>query len=97
MSQPEPNEITVEHNRTAQCFEATINGHRAVAEYSIEEGRVAFTHTYVPVELRGKGIAEKLVRPALAWARSEKLRVVPRCSYVAAFIDRHAEFRDLLS
>jgi predicted GNAT family acetyltransferase len=46
--------------------------------------------------MRGKGLAESLVRTALAWARVEKLKVVPQCSYVARFIERHSEYRDLL-
>ena len=86
----------VTHNRSDQCFEVVSDGHRSELTYVVEGDRVAFTHTFVPPELRGRGLAEQLVRPALAWARAEKLRVVPQCSYVAAFITRHVEFRDLL-
>ncbi|MBC8040865.1 MAG: N-acetyltransferase, partial [Opitutaceae bacterium] len=32
-----------------------------------------------------------------AHARANKLRVVPACSYVASFIERHREFADLLA
>jgi predicted GNAT family acetyltransferase len=46
--------------------------------------------------MRGKGLAESLVRAALAWARAEKLKVVPQCSYVARFIELHAEYSDLV-
>ncbi len=93
----EPAEIVVRHNPSAHRFEATVEGHLAVAEYALEGERVVFTHTFVPPELRGRGIAEKLVRPALAWARAEQRRVVPACSYVATFIARHDEFKDLLA
>lgn len=88
--------IVVRHNRTASCFETEVDGHRAVAEYRLEGERMIFTHTFVPPELRGRGLAEKLVRPALAWAREERRRVVPACSYVAVFIERNPEFQDLL-
>jgi predicted GNAT family acetyltransferase len=37
-----------------------------------------------------------MVRSALAWARGEKLKVVPQCSYTARFIERHPEYADLL-
>jgi predicted GNAT family acetyltransferase len=51
----------------------------------------------VPPELRGRGIAEQLVRAALADARTAGNKVVPACSYVAKFIERHHEYQDLLA
>jgi len=63
-----------------------------------EHARMVFTHTYVPPSMRGKGAAEKLARAALADARANGRRVVPECSYVAKFIERHrAEYADLLA
>lgn len=56
-----------------------------------------FTHTGVPLVLRGRGTAERLVRAALVDARQRRLWVVPACSCVAAFIARHKEFQDLLA
>lgn len=53
-------------------------------------------HTEVPPALEGRGIAGALVAAALAWARSEGLRVRPVCSYVAAYMRRHPETQDLL-
>ncbi|MDP3073972.1 MAG: GNAT family N-acetyltransferase [Opitutaceae bacterium] len=89
--------VQVIHRAAVHRFEATVEGHLAVAEYEIAgDGAVTFTHTHVPPELRGRGIAEQLVRAALAWARAEGRRVVPACSYVEAFIRRHAEFQVLL-
>jgi uncharacterized protein len=55
------------------------------------------THTGVPLPLRGHGIAARLVAAALAHARSEGLRVDPRCSYVARYMQRHPETQDLLA
>lgn len=87
----------VRHEEAARRFVAEIDGHLAHADYELDGDRMVFTHTFVPPELRGRGIAEQLVRPALAHAREHKLRVVPACSYVAAFIGRHREFADLLA
>lgn len=89
-------DVTVAHNSAASRFEAVVGAHTAVAEYVIYGGRVVFNHTFVPNELRGRGLAEKLVRAGLAWARAEGRKVVPQCSYVAAYIERHAEYKDLL-
>ncbi|MES2697869.1 MAG: GNAT family N-acetyltransferase, partial [Verrucomicrobiota bacterium] len=76
---------------------ATVGGYLSMAEYVRREGTMTMTHTFVPPELRGKGIAEKLVRAALDYARAEKLRVIPACSYVAMFIERHPEYKPLLN
>ena len=89
-------DFTVRRNPAAGRYEAEIDGHLAVAEYLLEgDDRVVFTHTFVPPELRGRGVAEKLVRTALEEARQEGRRVVPQCSYVALFIRRNPEFRSL--
>ncbi|MCF7689298.1 MAG: N-acetyltransferase [Cephaloticoccus sp.] len=68
-----------------------------VLDYELEATRMIFTHTFVPEEFRGQGIAEKLVRAGLAHARQQQLTVDPQCSYVAKFIARHDEFQDLLA
>ena len=96
MSTPTPEEISVQHNPAASRFEARVGTQLAVADYELEDGRIVFMHTYVPTALRGHGIAEKLVRAGLEFAKAEKRKVVPECSYVAAFIERHKEFQGLL-
>ena len=61
-----------------------------------EGERVILKHTFVPDALRGQGIAADLVRVALEEARQRHWKIVPRCSYVAGFIERHPEFCDLV-
>lgn len=92
-----PDPIQVQHNAAAHRYEAAVDGHRSVCDYELVDGKMVFTHTFVPPELRGRGIAEKLVRTALADARKAGRKVVPACSYVAVFIQRNKEFADMLS
>jgi predicted GNAT family acetyltransferase len=92
-----PDAPAIIHNAAAHRYELTVDGHLSVCEYELNDGMMNFTHTVVPPELRGRGIAEKLVRAALADARAAGRRVVPQCSYVAKFIERHPEFQDLLA
>jgi len=87
----------VVHNPAENRYEITIEDHLAVAEYVTEDGRQVFTHTLVPPELRGRGLAEALVRTALNDARAAGRRVVPACSYVARFIEKNPEFADLVA
>jgi predicted GNAT family acetyltransferase len=91
-----PGELLIRHNRDESRFDANVDGSESVADYVIDRRRMIFTHTFVPPELRGRGIAEKLVRAGLEWARTQGYQVVPQCSYVAVFIQRHAEYQDLL-
>ena len=88
--------IEIRHDAAGKRYEAVVEGHRSVCDYELADGRMVFTHTFVPPELRGKGIAEQLVRTALADARAAGRKVVPACSYVARFIELHKEFGDLL-
>lgn len=96
---------TVRDNRAEEEFELIVAGAkgewRAVAAYQREEGpdgeRIVFTHTHVPAAIEGQGVGAKLVRAALDSVRDQGLRVVPQCSFVRAWIDRHPEYRDLLA
>ncbi|MDB6128367.1 MAG: hypothetical protein JWM35_2263 [Verrucomicrobia bacterium] len=96
MSTMPSEDFIVRHNAPFSRFEAEIGGKLAVADYRLEGKDMLFTHTFVPPEMRGRGAAEKLVRAALEWARAQGRRVVPQCSYVAVFIERHAEYQDLV-
>ncbi len=89
--------VAIRHNPAAHRFEAVVDGHLSVCEYEDAEGRRVFTHTLVPPELRGRGLAEQLVRAALADARVAGLKSVPACSYGARFVERHREYQDLLA
>ena len=89
--------ITVTNNEEAQRFEAQIGGQRALLTYHRFPDRIVFNHSEVPPPLGGQGLAAKLARTALDFARANHLRVVPPCPYVAAFIRKHAEYHDLVS
>ena len=91
-----PHYTHIRHDVAASRFELGSGDAMSLIEYVRAGGRVTFIHTFVPPTLRKQGIAEQLVRFALTWARSEKLKVVPQCSYMARFIERHQEFADLL-
>ena len=97
MSEPAKSPVSVRHNAAEHRFESELEGHLSVADYAERDGALVFTHTFVPPELRGRGVAEALVRSGLEYARERNMRVVPACSYVAKFIERHSEYRPLLA
>ena len=67
-----------------------------VADYRQEGDTLVFPHTQVNASLRGRGMGARLVQAALDDARARGHRVVPRCWYVAEFIDANPEYQDLL-
>jgi len=69
----------------------------SVLDYSLSPGRVVFTHTGVPPAYRGQGLAALLVEAGLQWARAEQLQVVPACSYVQLYLQRHPEWQHLVA
>ncbi len=84
----------VEH-RPGEGFHSLVDGHRAVLDYRLDGDRMRITHTGVPAQLRGRGIAGELVRAAFDHARAQGLRVVPQCEYAAAWLERHPAYADL--
>lgn len=85
-------------NEQTSQYETTIDGQLAYVAYDLEDpDRIVLTHTIVPDALSGRGIAGEVVKHVLDDARANHLKVVPQCSYVAAYIKRHPEYEDLLA
>jgi len=83
-------------NALMKRFELSIEGKVAVLEYvEQDDGMLVFTHTFVPPELRGRNVAAILTKFALDDARRQGKKVVPQCSYVAAYMERNKEYADL--
>jgi len=47
---------------------------------------IDFYSTFVPESMRGKGVAEKLVRAGLTWAKEEGYTITASCWYVEKFL-----------
>lgn len=88
--------VEVRHNEAVRRFEAEVHGLRAVLVYKLIPGRMLIQHTEVPPSLEGRGLAARLTRAALEFARSKALQVVPACSYTASYMAKHPEYNDLL-
>jgi predicted GNAT family acetyltransferase len=91
-----PRQWTVRHNRQNTRFEAGTSRNPAHLDYLLAGDLLEIYHTEVPVDYRSQGVAEKLTRAALDWARESGYKVLATCSYVDAFITRHKEYQDLL-
>jgi uncharacterized protein len=87
---------TVRDNPARHRYELEVEGHVAFAEYALAAGVITFVHTVVPKELGGRGVGSTLARGALDDVRRRGLKVVAQCPFIKAFMDKHAEFNDLL-
>lgn len=88
--------LTVRHEREANRFAATVDGHECELDYRIEGAVLTILHTGVPAAVGGRGIAAELTRATLEFARAGNLKIYPACSYAAVFFRRHPEYADLL-
>ena len=87
----------VRHNAANHRFELDVEGGHALAFYRLADGVMTFTHTEVPAAMRGRGIGSQMMRGVLESVRAQGFKVVPRCPFVADYMNRHPEFADLLA
>lgn len=87
----------VVHNAGATRFELRVQDKLCIAEYRLVDGVMWLTHTETPPALRGRGMAERVVRAALDHARAHGMKVRPACSYVRTYLRRHPEMKDLVA
>ena len=88
--------MEVRHDPTAREFSVEMDDYIGVLNYDLRGKAMTITHTLVPEAIGGRGIAAELTRVALGTARASGWKVVPMCSYTAAYLRRHPEYADLL-
>ena len=84
-------------NNAARNRSLEVDGHLAIAVYTLAPGVITFVHTEVPAELGGKGVGSTLVRGALEDVRRQGLKAVVVLVHLRAFMTKHPEFNDLLA
>lgn len=89
--------LDVVHNAAENRFETWIEGQLSKLDYLDEGDTIVMTHVGVYPEHRGQGVAGKLTRVALEYAKEKSLRVIPMCPYIAAYIRRNPQYIELTS
>ncbi|SCL33331.1 hypothetical protein GA0070616_4695 [Micromonospora nigra] len=88
----------VEDNPAKNRFEILVDGALGGFTAYLPRGEVlVFTHTEVGSEFRNLGVGAALIRATLDQVRERGGRVVPRCPFMASFIDRHPEYAELVT
>jgi uncharacterized protein len=79
-------------------FELEVDGELVgFVDYRADDATVVMTHAEIDPRSGGRGLGSEMVKGALDAVRTSGRSVVPRCSFVAAYIDRHPEYQALLA
>ncbi|HEV2748747.1 MAG TPA: GNAT family N-acetyltransferase [Allosphingosinicella sp.] len=89
-------DLAATDNSEAKRFEIRVGDDLAIADYSLRDGTILFSHTFVPDAIRGRGIGTALIRAGLRAARQRGLKVIPACPFFARHLAEHPEEQDLV-
>lgn len=89
--------MEVKHDPQAQEFYIETPEGKAFLHYEKEGGVLNFHHTFVPPELRGKGLAEQVVKASFDYAEKNHLKVKPTCPYVARLVMKNPDWKKLVT
>lgn len=85
--------IEIRDNPAEERYDLLVDGELAgMAEYRDREGRRIFFHTEVDDAYAGRGLGNRLARGVLDDALARGLRVVPRCPFIRAWLERHPDY-----
>ena len=92
-------DVEVRNNPENSRYEAWLDGERAgLAAYETRPGSIVFTHTEVDDRYAGQGVGGALAKGALDDVRAGggTYDVIPLCSFIKGYIDKHPEYADLV-
>lgn len=87
--------VATRDNAALNRFELAVDDGVAFLSYRRDGKVLSLNHAEVPANMEGRGVGSRLVREALEITRAAGERVVPRCSFVVAYLKQHPEFDDL--
>jgi len=90
----------INHDEAQKRFVCQIDGMECSVDYEIKEtapGIIDIYRTFVHPDLRGKGIAESLLKAISEYAINKGFTVNPSCSYAVLYYKRHREHTAVLA
>ena len=91
----DPSKVEVIHNKEKKQFEMQLGDQIAMVKYILGSSEIIFTHTEVPEEFEGHGIASKIAKVAVEYSKAQGMRIRPLCPYMSAYIKRHPEYQSI--
>ena len=91
-------EIVIRDNPEKSRYEAEVGqAVGAFVDYRVLRDRMVLIHTEVERAFTGRGVGLRLARGVLDDIRARGLKVTPVCRFMAAYIERHPAYADLVS
>jgi hypothetical protein len=91
-------ELRILDNPAGQRYEARLDDRTVgFSEYRRVGDRMIFHHTEVDPAVEGRGIGSRLAQGALDDVRYRGLRITVKCPFIAAWLERHPGYEDLLA
>jgi predicted GNAT family acetyltransferase len=90
-------DIQLRVNASAKRLELEVGGGTAFIEYKLSGHTLFLIHTEVPKELEGKGVGRAIVLKALQYAKDNGYQIVPLCPFVQTYLERHKEWKSIVS
>jgi predicted GNAT family acetyltransferase len=87
--------MEITNNHASNRFEVSLREGIGFLRYRIDAGTMHLLYVEVPPEARGHGVAAELSHAALEFAKERGFKVIPICSYVAAYLRRHPEYAEM--
>ena len=88
----------IAHDLNSRCFSTTIDDITAYLSYDIvDDQTLDYNRTIVPAALGGRGVASALAKVALAYADETGKKVIPNCSFIAAYIRKNPQYTTLIA
>ncbi|MEV6771645.1 GNAT family N-acetyltransferase [Nocardia sp. NPDC051030] len=89
--------ITEVTDTVPRFFRISVDGERAgLTSYVDHNNQRIFFHTEIDDRFAGRGLAGRLIAAALTETRAAGKRIVPICPFVAAYVQKHHDFDDIL-
>jgi predicted GNAT family acetyltransferase len=83
------------NDKQGSRFVLDVDGLEVYALYAEDKETIDLYSTYTPPQLRGQGLAEKVVLAAFEYAKEKNFKVIPSCWYVRKFLDKHIEYQNI--
>lgn len=91
------NHATLKNNPETQRYELVDAGQVvAFIDYMQTPDAITLVHTEVKPEHGGKGYGSTLARQVLDDIRAQHKKVIPVCEFIAGYVGKHEEYRDLV-
>jgi hypothetical protein len=85
--------MIITHDIKNHKFFCIVDGLECFASYIVIDYKVLdFNHTFVPPQLRNKGIAAKIFDEVLKYLAENDIKIIPSCSYAEKYFSEHREF-----